>query len=251
MANRQSLLDKILSNKIDITETISKSNAILNEISHDINGKYISTPYSIMAVSFNGAVNSILERPDYYNNQLEVFLDYCDLVLTVIVGKVFDSYTRPKATQVYNILEKGLATLGYGFIRDKERNIVTCFLKDQKAEVVASNCSKTISDKIYEYLSIRKGDAISEKRNLLKALIDDIDTFCKNNSNNSNIGKLKHFYQCVRHPKDDPVIEFTFYYDDEEKWLDHIFQMILDVLSIQDLGRRVEAIVDAEKTSKR
>ena len=77
---------------------------------------------------------------------------------------------------------------------------------------------------------IRNGRT-DDKRECIKSLADDVEVICKKYSNIPEYDKLKQFIQCVRHTKDTPKKEFPFYYENEEKWLDKIFEMIIGILS--------------------
>lgn len=240
MEERRSLLDRLHNEKVDIDRTISLCKRILDKHWYFYNDAYLKSEYSIYGFNFQEAYYSLINE----KNSIENFLDFCDLVISVLSNYNGSSYSI-EAVQVVKILLNALNILGYG-TKKEIRNCIKCYRLDMKAEMAAANCPKNVKQKIYEYLSLRNGNA-KEKREILKSIIDDVDTFCKNRSSVGVLEKTKHFYQCVRHPLDDPVREYPFYYENEEKWLDFIFQMVVDVLAYRDLEERTKEIKKIEK----
>lgn len=240
MEERKSLIDKLHNDKVDVNQTISLCVRILNEHHYCYDEAFLESEYSILGICFYEAYYSLIKE----KNSINDFLYFCDLIITVLSNYNGRLHIR-EAEQVIKILKNALNILGYGIKMD-ERNCYKCYRLDLKSEIVASNQSKTVKEKIYEYLSLPKGN-VSGKRETLKSIIDEIDTFCKNRTSIGSLEKTKQFYQCVRHPLDDPVREFPFYYKNEEKWLDFIFQMAVDVLAYKDLEDRTKSIKEQEK----
>ena len=243
MAERRALIDEIKNGVVNYQKSISICNSILNDISYELNDGYKDSPFCVLGRFFSDARNYVVHSQ---KSEHDIFLDYSELVLTVFHFHLkSDGRYKDDIMHVAKVIGNAINKMGWTIEFDEEKEVYISRRKDLKAEIVASKQEKTIKDKIYDYLSIRGGDT-ALKRDVLKSLIDDVETFCKKRSSIKEIDKTKQFYQCVRHTKDEPKKEFPFYYANEEKWLDHIFQMVIDVLSFEDLEQRVKAIVDEE-----
>ena len=243
MEDRIGLLDQIRNKEINYDETIKLVLDIIPEVYHHLNEYYLKSNYCVLAKNLGDAISLIVKRK---NNGLNEFLNFYELIDAMIYVCKFNGYYMDREIdQIEQILSFNLEKTGWYNDFDFETQSSTLRRKDLKAEVVASTKNNDIRSKIYSYLAIRDG-AISDKRNLLKCLIDDVEAFCIKNSHIKEIKKLKQFYQCVRHTKEKPIIQFPFYYEDEEKWLDNIFQMVLDVLSFEDLEKRYKTIISEE-----
>ena len=243
MAERQALIDQINCGRVDYWHSISICNSILDDISYELNDAYKESPFCVLGKYFSDARDYVAHSE---KNVQDIFLDYSELVLTVfrVHLKNYGSY-KDAIMHATKVVGNTVNKMGWIIEFDKEKDTYITRRKDLKAEIVAANQPETTKDKIYDYLSIRNGDT-SSKRDVLKSLIDDVETFCKKRSSIKEIDKTKQFYQCVRHTKDEPKKEFPFYYTNEEKWLDCIFQMVIDVLSFEDLERRVQTIIEEE-----
>ena len=242
MDERQCFLDKIKNQEVNYKKTIDLTYSIISTYIANLNLYYLETPFRILGKTLDDAIKMALS-----DNNYNAFLDYCELILTVIEKQYYNSsYNQKENDQVYDIIITTLTKLSVVAAFNEEKKVFVCRKKDLKAEIVASNQPSTVKQKIYEYLSIRNGKK-DLKRQVLKSIIDDVDSFCKRKFNIDEIKKTKQFYQCVRHPLDDPVKAFPFYYMNEEEWLDYIFQMVIDVLSIEDLEKRVKEIIKNEK----
>lgn len=121
-------------------------------------------------------------------------------------------------------------------------------IKNPEAEATALQVKESIRNKIYRYLVIRNG-RVDEKRECIKSLADDVELICKKYSNITEYDKLKQFIQCSRHTKDDPKKEFPFYYQDEKKWLDNTFDMIIGILSFTKTKNIVAEIKKLENNN--
>ena len=243
MVERKSLIDQINSGNVDFHQSISICENIINDISYELNEAYRNSPFCVLGKYFNDARAYIVRSK---KNEQDTFLDYCELVLTVFhVHLTMHGSYGNDILHATKVIGNAINKMGWTIEFDKEKEVYISRRKDLKAEMVASTQEKSTKDKIYDYLSTRNGD-VATKREMLKSLIDDVETFCKKKSSIKEIDKTKQFYQCVRHTKDKPKPEFPFYYADEEKWLDHTFQMVIDVLSFEDLEKRVKAIIEEE-----
>lgn len=241
MSERKSLLFRLRNDGVNIDDALVISVRTLDRECSLLNDAYLDSGYSIMASTFREAYRSLVLN---HGNTIDNLLDFSDLVLTVF-HYYSGSMAKSCINQVKRILLNALNQSGYDVRYNSNDYSYECYRKDIKAEMAAANQSTSTKDKIYNYLSLRDG-MINEKRELLKSLIDDVEVFCKKKSSIKEIDKTKQFYQCVRHTKDSPKKEFPFYYENEEKWLDNIFQMVIDVLSFKDLCDRVKTVIDEE-----
>ena len=139
-------------------------------------------------------------------------------------------YFDENAAQIAKIVLNDCEKLGYKFMTEDNGKTFKVMLRNPEAEAIALQQKETVRNKIYEYLMIRSG-RVDDKRKCIKTLADDVEVICKKYSNIAEYDKLKQFIQCARHTKDTPKKEFPFYYEDEEKWLDKTFDMIIGVLS--------------------
>lgn len=243
MEDRVCLLDQIRNKKINFDETIDLVLDILPEVDYRFERFYIKSKFCVLGKTLEDAIEGITKKK---GNGLNEFLNFYELIDTLIYTYKINGYCDdPEVDQIGRILDLNLEKTGWLNDYNYETQQSVLRRKDLKAEMVASTQEKSTKDKIYDYLSTRNGD-VATKRETLKSLIDDVETFCKKKSSIKEIDKTKQFYQCVRHTKDKPKPEFPFYYADEEKWLDHTFQMVIDVLSFEDLEKRVKAIIEEE-----
>lgn len=240
-----SLIDKIKNNKnINVSDEINKiikiSKAYYDE-KHAINEGYLKSPFNVIAININDAIEMLCEN---YDGEIDLFRDICELYLTSI-HFINDYYTDGIIIkQIESIIKNDLRILGYEPIFDEDEQVFRSKLVSPEAEIVSCNTSKEISEKINNYLCLKYHE-VEEKRKELKSLCDDVERYCSSSKDN-NIKKLRQFYQCVRHTKDNPKKEFPFYYEDESKYLDMIFEMIVDVLGYIDLESKVKEIIKLE-----
>lgn len=264
---RESLFEKLKKKELSFILELRKLCNLLNQSYTSTYFYYSSafkcSPYNVFFEDFNDALLDLIEiDKDYYlestsdlwylieniinlqaNLTLDSFLDYLELFRTLLEYKSrdFDTNARQIASIIFNDCDK----LGYTFIKDAKTETFRVMLKNPEVEAVAI-CQKTsVRDKIYRYLMIRNG-RIDEKRECIKSLADDIEIICKKYSNIQEYDKLKQFIQCTRHTKDTPKKEFPFYYEDEEKWLDKTFEMIIGVLSFTKTKEIVKEIIKLE-----
>ena len=192
-------------------------------------------------------VNSFSEKLDkarYSNSNvtLDCFLDYLELFKNLLQ---YRGRTTQNVIQISNIINFDCDKLGYKFVTDDD--VIRVMLKNPTAEAVAIQSNESVRSKIYKYLMIRNGH-IKDKRNCIKSLADDVENICKKYNNISEYDKLKQFIQCTRHTKDSPKKEFPFYYNDEEKWLDKTFDMIIGILAFTKTKEIVTEIKKLENT---
>lgn len=174
---------------------------------------------------------------------LDSYLNYLELFKTLsIYSGVRNS---GDADQIIRIVENDCDKSGYKFIKDRTNKVFYVMLKNPEAEATALSVKKDVRDKIYNFLTIRDGK-INEKRECIKSLADDVEVICKKYSNIPEYDKLKQFIQCTRHTKDSPKVEFPFYYEEEEKWLNKTFDMIIGILSFTHTKEIVKEIKTLE-----
>lgn len=263
---RESLFEKLKKKEISYIRELRKINNLLNQ-------KYTSTysyfsyafknsPFNVYYEDFDEAMFDIIETDSAYymdatygfdylidynienHNELTLdsFLNYLEFFRTLIEYKSRDFDTNAK--QISLIILNDCEKIGYSFKKD-HNNAYKVMLKHPEAEAVALSVSESTRNKIYRYLMIR-GDRVEEKRECIKALADDVELICKKYSNIQEYDKLKQFIQCARHTKDDPKKEFPFYYENEEKWLDKIFEMIIGILAFTKTKEIVNEIKKIE-----
>ena len=201
-------------------------------------------------LDYNDDVSSLIfqTKQGYANLTLDCFLDYLELFRTLLSISHFynpTEYSRSDLPQILSIVEYDCNKLGYSFLETKNF-IFNVKLKNPIAESIALQQKTNVKEKIYDFLSIRKG-RVEEKREKIKSLADDVELICKKYSNIKEYDKLKQFIQCARHTKEDPIKSFPFYYKDEEKWLDKTFEMIIGVLSFTETKNIVSDIISKEK----
>ena len=260
---RKSLFEKIKEEKINIIEEIQKIKILTDNIDLEnfLYNSFKVSAFNFKFVSYNDAFDSIIDpnlvpyeqqlwQTNYYNHEnnqfgikLDSFLDLSEFLLTLVQFYQKSSFNKDEVSQLSNLILHDLKILGYEPIIIEKDKYVKVKLKDPVADAVALNQSESVRDKIDNYLMLRAGD-VELKRKEIKSLADDVETICKKTK---NIHELKQFIQCTRHTKNEPKPEFPFYYEDEEKWLDNIFRMILSALSYNETKQIVAAIDKLEK----
>lgn len=265
---RESLFEKLKKQNIVPLDELNKIVTVI-EKSSSIQGNlryyFKKTKYSVYFVDFDVAMSELFDTnptflKDEYNNikdkirhcrygdfslSLDSFLDYLVLLKTILETMKLEEWDS-NLDQLQNIIDFDAQRVGYTFvIIDKEARLK---IINPIAEAVALNVSKETSSKIEKYLSIRSGN-VEEKRSCIKSLADDVEMICKTYSSTTEYNKLKQFIQCVRHTKEKPIKEFPFYYANEERWLDKIFDMIIGILSFTKTKEIVKEICDKENTN--
>lgn len=264
---RESLFEKLKKQDLSLVKELRKIYNLLHQSYTDTYSYYSSafksSPYNVFFEDIDDALFNLIEIDKDYrlelktgfkylldyiidiqaNLTLDSFLDYLEFFRTLLEYKSrdFDTNARQIALIVLSDCEK----LGYTFKKDDETKTYKVMLKNPEAEAVAIYQKASVRDKIYRYLMIRNG-RIDEKRECIKSLADDIEVICKKYSSIQEYDKLKQFIQCSRHTKDTPKKEFPFYYEDEEKWLEKTFEMIIGILSFTNTKEIVKEIKELE-----
>ena len=265
---RESLFEQLKKKEISFVDEMIKINNLLNDnfgsALNFFEGAFIRSPFNIFYENFESALLEICEydgNPVMYNAfnlksilsqikqlytdlTLNSFLNYLEFFKTLLRIKTND-YKDQTVLQIEKIIEYDCKKLGYGFCCSDNKTYKV-YSKHPVAEAVALKEKESTRRKIYNFLMIKNG-YIEEKRECIKSLADDIEIICKKHSNISEYSKLKQFVQCVRHTKDKQVKEFPFYYEDEEHWLDLIFEMIIGVLAFSKTKEITKNILDLEK----
>ena len=249
---RESLFEKLKKRKLSYVQELRKIYNLIYQPLTNTYSYYSSafkcSPFNVFYEDFEEGLFDLIEiDKDYYlepvdsfdclldniihfqaDLTLDSFLDYLEYFRTLLEFKSrdFDTNAKQIALMVFNDCDK----LGYAFKSEDNNKTFKVMLKNPEAEAVALQQKESIRNKIYKYLMMRNGRT-DDKRECIKSLADDVEVICKKYSNIPEYDKLKQFVQCVRHTKDTPKKEFPFYYENEEKWLDKIFEMIIGVLS--------------------
>lgn len=267
---RVSLFEKLKKRKICFIKEIKKINNLLIQFCDDTHLFYSEafkiSPFAVYYVNFDDAMRDLIEIDGNYclysdddfgffldrminlhvDLTLDSFLDYLEFFWTLFNSNRKSRYLDANAKQIALIVYNDCEKLGYTFKNDDDNEeVFKVMLKNPETEAVALQVKENTRDKIYRYLMIRNGK-VNDKRECIKSLADDVEVICKKYSSIKEYGKLKHFIQCVRHTKDTPKKEYPFYYEDEEKWLDKIFDMIIGILSFTKTKEIVEEIVKLE-----
>lgn len=251
---RQSLFEKLKSKDLCYFDEVKKINSIIKEdycLSKYISSEFKISVYNKFYSDYYAAVSEIITPKNHYNfnseNRLSLdeFLDILEFFKTLMIDNTKELARGFGYRQLVSVLDYCCEKLGYQFTYDDKNCYYRVMLKNPEAEAVAINQSESVRDKIYSYLMARQGD-IENKRSIIKSLADDIEIMCKKYSNILEYSKLKQFIQCTRHTKDQPKKEFPFYYEDEDKWLDKTFDMIIGVLAFTKTKEIVSEIVDLE-----
>lgn len=263
---RESLFEKLKKRKISYIKEIKKINNLLNE-SYTSTHLYFSmafkeSPFNVYYEDFDEAMFDIIETDEdiyidgsrnlnYLINYIDAhsidltldsFLNFLEFFKTLLEYKSRNFDTN--ANQIKMIILNDCEKIGYTFMNEVN-NTYKVMLKHPEAEAVALCVKESTRDKIYRYLMIRNG-RVEEKRECIKSLADDIELICKKYSSIQEYDKLKQFIQCVRHTKENPKKEFPFYYEDEEKWLDRTFEMIIGILAFTNTKDIIKEIKSLE-----
>lgn len=267
---RESLFEKLKKRKICFVQEIRKINYLLTQ---PYAGAYLFyseafkiSPFAAYYADLDDAMRDLIEIDEnrylnltydfecivdnIINSQVDLtldsFLDYLEFFWTLFNSNCNSRDLSANAKQIALIVFNDCEKLGYSFKNDNDNEkVFKVMLKNPEAEAVALQVKENVKDKIYRYLMIRNGK-VNDKRECIKSLADDVEVICKTYTSIKEYGKLKHFIQCVRHTKDTPKKEYPFYYEDEEKWLDKIFDMIIGILSFTKTKEIVEEIIELE-----
>lgn len=240
---RQSLFEKLKAQRVSFDAEIRTILAIYNssfDLRFVLENNFRNSKLSPFAKSFNDLQNSILKQ----EHNLSCFLDFCELYIVVFHVSGFGNGSCSDVRHIKEIINMDLFKLGYKIVNDNKGE-PGFRLKNDIAESVAQSCKKTIQDKIYEFLTCRNGDVIN-KRRILKDLADDFETIRPKLNHIKEFKKLGQFIQCVRHTKDCPKKEFPFYYENEESWLDKIFDMLIASFAFSSASDIYNTIIENE-----
>lgn len=240
---RKSIFEKLKERKINYLEEIIKIRDIVTEIGKEykFNNMYKESKLSYLGATINDAYASIMGiesfNADKTNNTLS-YLGNIDITLDKFLDiieftkNVFLCYgdTTKLTVQLNSLIENIILVMGYTFKLNSDNDYIL-ILKNPSAEAVALTVDVKISDKIYSYLSLRKGD-IDRKREVLKSMSDDIELIRNENRDDKFISKVGRVMQCVRHPKEDKIKTDAYFFKNEEESMDELFNMFISVLSI-------------------
>lgn len=266
---RKSLFEKIKEEKINYLEEILATQSLINNdyyFKEYISQEFQCSNYRFAFPCYDDARNYIIDFESfqfqnaltyYQNNQynskynkwkikLDVFLDYIEFYRTLCIDNTKKLHNTIALTQLIDMLNFDAEKLGYALIFDEKDKVYKAMLKNPEAEAVALSVKKSTREKIYDYLIIRKGK-VSEKRECLKSLADDVELLC-DKYDVKDFNKVKEFIQCIRHTKDDKNLQkkFPFYYKNEEKWLDNSFKMMIGTLAYKDVKDIVKEIKELQ-----
>ena len=238
---RKSLFEKMKDRKINYIEEIIKIRDIVTEFDkkHQFNDMYKESKLNYLGADLNDAYakligieyfsNSSFNNPlSYLKNEdisLDQFLDIIEFTKNVLLCN-----NNGPTYQLNSLIENIISIMGYVFKLNSDNDYIL-ILKNPSAEAVALTVDVKISDKIYSYLSLRKGD-IGRKREVLKTMSDDIELIRNKNRNDKFIDKVGRVMQCVRHPKEDKIKTDEYFFKNEEESMDELFNMFISVLSI-------------------
>lgn len=267
---RESLFERLKKRKISYLNEIKRVYELIIDRGSTA-GMYFkmalkTSPFCTSFNDFDSAMIKIFETTNYFGETegsfdeilgcasfggfeltINSFLDYLEFFRTLL--DFSSNYYDANVGIIKQIVEEDCVKIGYELVLDEDSETYKTMLKNPQAEVVVLQVPEIVGNKITRYLTIRKGN-IEAKRECVKSLADDVEEMCKTYSNISEYNKLKQFIQCVRHTKDKPNKNFPFYYEDEEKWLDKIFDMIIGVLSFTKTKEIVKEIIDLEDKNK-
>ena len=264
---RKSLFEKVKEEKINYLEEILKIQRLINndyKLLDHIDTEFRFSSFRISFPSYEEALDYIIDmesnefqnalnfyKSNLYNTKdnkwkikLDVFLDYIEFYKTLCGTESDLSFLS--LNHLEDILNFDAERLGYSFLFDKQNKVYKVMLKNPEAESVALTVKENTREKIYSYLTIRKGK-VSEKRECLKSLADDVELLC-DKYDVKDFNKVKEFIQCIRHTKDDKNLQkkFPFYYKNEEKWLDNSFKMMIGTLAYKDVKDIVKEIKELQ-----
>ena len=248
--DRKSLFEKMKERKINYIEEIIKIRDIVTEFDkkHQFNDMYKESKLNYLGANLNDAYALLIGieyfSDSYYNNPLsylkngditlDQFLDIIEFTKNVLLYKNNNGLTH----QLNSLIENIISVIGYTFKLNSDNDYIL-ILKNPSAEAVALTVDVKISDKIYSYLSLRKGD-IDRKREVLKSMSDDIELIRNEDRDDKFIGKVGRVMQCVRHPKEEKIRTDGYFFENEEESMDELFNMFIGVLSIKEAKQKIK-----------
>lgn len=270
---RTSLYEQLKLQKISFIGEIQKINELIygnhNPAYSFFCDAFIRSPYNFRYTKFDEILLDLFETNQNFNLYtndfysfienafrsnveltLDSFLNYLELYRTLLDIK--SSYIRNDTNiQIKAIIEYDCEKLGYEFIKDKKSNTFKVMLKNAEAEAAVLNINEATRNKIYRYLTIRLGN-VEEKRECILSIYRDIeDTVSELRRKYTEFDKLGQFIQCTRHTENDQINRkhFPFYYENEDEWLDKVFDMIISVITFSKLQKITKDIKRLEKNN--
>lgn len=255
---RESIFEKYKKEKVNYKSECEKIRDLVNQHTFSFNTIFSESKVNYFGVNFMDALSSITKFdfgsvPSYSNgfedpiNDNEItftmFLDILEFCKNVLID--YSKFGKQCFVQLNKIVDINAQRLGYGFRKDNDGN-ECLYSKNPQAEAMAILSPETISDKIYDYLMIREG-GVSEKRNCLKSLADDVEVICDKYNGDQKLKKIKQIMQCVRHPKEQMILKYPFFFEHEEKWLDNLFKMFLYSFSFGDSSEVIQKFKGEEQ----
>ena len=269
---RVSLFEQLKQKQLSFLSEIDKMTRLINDDYNLRNRLYESfkvSPYCVHYENYDDIAVALFETVQNYgaysnnidalianslniNNELTMdsFLNYLELYKTLL--NIKSTYSSSVINQIKQIIDYDCKKIGYKFVFDNESNTFKVMLNNPEAESVALEADEQTRDRIYKYLTIRSG-SIEDKRNCVFSLYRDVEnTVNKLRQNNKDFDKLGQFIQCTRHTEDDPIKQkqFPFYYENEEEWLDKLFDMIIGALAFTKTKEIAEEIRKLENCQK-
>ena len=254
---RESLFEKEKRKKICFEDEYNKIKKIIgsSEFREYLRTGFKKCPYKCLYATYDDAIKSIVFDDDVFIDSLDAFLDLLEFLRTLLVFIDIDNLRKygenceyQSSIQLANLIDFDAEKLGYGFLPNEKSKTFDAYLKDPITESVALKANDLTKDKIYNYLVLRKG-MVNEKRLAIKDLADDIENLCKK-YNNDPYSKTREFLQCVRHTKEKQNINFYFYYENEEYWLDKCFDMIVGILGFENTKEAAKEIREKQNQNK-
>lgn len=178
------------------------------------------------------------------------YLDYCDFFLLFLEPlRKFKSKPNP-----YEKIQTDFETIldGIVFILDRidyqilinDNNKLLIMLKDTVAEEVAGSLVYAdIKWRVLEYNA--HNTELKDKKAIISELYKKFEEIRPNlkQTNREIETRLGELIQLVRHKKDERKQEkYAFYYNDEEKWCDKIYDLLLECFLHEDNKRTLSEI---------
>lgn len=239
---RKSLFEKMKERKIVYIDEIIKIKNIISYFPTEFEFKkiYKMSKLNYLGADMYEAYASIIEIDSFDNIEsknylshmkagditLDKFLDVIEFTKNVFIANVGNVSL---VKQLDNLLENIISVIGYTFKLNSDGDYIL-ILKNPIAEAVSLVVNEDVRDKIYSYLSLRNGD-IDGKRVVLKSMSDDIELLREKYRGDNFIEKVGRVMQCVSHPKAKKIETDSYFFKNEEKSMDELFNMFICVLS--------------------
>ena len=239
---RKSLFEKMKERKIVYIDEIIKIKNIISYFPTEFEFKkiYKMSKLNYLGADMYEAYASIIEidsfdniESEYYLSHmkagditLDKFLDVIEFTKNVFIANVGNVRL---VKQLDNLLENIISVIGYTFKLNSDDDYIL-ILKNPIAEAVSLVVNEDVRDKIYSYLSLRNGDK-DGKRVVLKSMSDNIELLREKYRGDNFIEKVGRVMQCVRHPKAKKIETDSYFFKNEEKSMDELFNMFICVLS--------------------